>query len=223
MDRTPRSRPRSRWRPCGAARRPRAAPSAAWRWGSRPTSSCSMPVTSRCRGSPRRTCSRPTSSPATAPRPSMPCGWPASRASPAAATHCMTKPRPPSWPRAPNFSRIDPMSFTTPEPPFRFHPGKRPLLISMPHVGTYVPPQLAARFTDEARQVPDTDWHLERLYDFADELGASVLIATHSRYVVDLNRPPDGASLYPGQSVTGLCPVDSFDDTPLYAAGDVPG
>ena len=115
------------------------------------------------------------------------------------------------------------MSFTTPEPPFRFHPGKRPLLISMPHVGTYVPPQLAARFTDEARQVPDTDWHLERLYDFADELGASVLIATHSRYVVDLNRPPDGASLYPGQSVTGLCPVDTFADTPLYAAGDVPG
>lgn len=115
------------------------------------------------------------------------------------------------------------MSFTTPEPPFRFHPGKRPLLISMPHVGTYVPPQLAARFTDEARQVPDTDWHLERLYDFAEELGASVLIATHSRYVIDLNRPPDGASLYPGQSVTGLCPVDTFDDTPLYAAGDVPG
>jgi len=60
------------------------------------------------------------------------------------------------------------------------------------------------------------------LYDFADELGASVLVATHSRYVVDLNRPPDGASLYPGQSVTGLCPVDTFDDTPLYPAGDVP-
>ncbi len=55
-----------------------------------------------------------------------------------------------------------------------------------------------------------------------DELGASVLVATHSRYVVDLNRPPDGASLYPGQSVTGLCPVDTFDDTPIYAAGDVP-
>ena len=93
----------------------------------------------------------------------------------------------------------------------------------MPHVGTHVPPQLAARLTDEARQVPDTDWHLERLYDFADALGASVLVATHSRYVIDLNRPPDGASLYPGQSVTGLCPVDSFDDTPLYPAGDLPG
>ncbi|RQO40064.1 N-formylglutamate deformylase [Variovorax sp. KBW07] len=115
------------------------------------------------------------------------------------------------------------MAFTTAEPPFRFRQGTRPLLISMPHVGTHVPPALAARFTDEARHVPDTDWHLERLYDFADALGASVLVATHSRYVVDLNRPPDGASLYPGQSVTGLCPVDTFDDTPVYAnAGDVP-
>ena len=116
------------------------------------------------------------------------------------------------------------MAFTTAEPPFRFRQGTRPLLISMPHVGTHVPPALAARLTEEARHVPDTDWHLERLYDFADELGASVLVATHSRYVIDLNRPPDGASLYPGQSVTGLCPVDTFDDTPLYAdAADVPG
>jgi len=115
------------------------------------------------------------------------------------------------------------MNFVTTEPPFRFRQGRRALLISMPHVGTHVPPQLAARFTPEARQLPDTDWHLERLYDFADELGASVLVATHSRYVIDLNRPPDGASLYPGRSVTGLCPVDTFDDTPLYAAGDGPG
>jgi N-formylglutamate deformylase len=114
------------------------------------------------------------------------------------------------------------MPFTTTEPPFRFRQGKRPLLISMPHVGTHLPAHLAARLSAEARRVPDTDWHLERLYDFADELGASVLVATHSRYVIDLNRPPDGASLYPGQSVTGLCPVDSFDDTPLYPAGDVP-
>jgi len=115
-------------------------------------------------------------------------------------------------------------TFSTTEPPFRFRQGTRPLLISMPHVGTHVPPMLAARLTQEARHVPDTDWHLEQLYDFADELGASVLVATHSRYVIDLNRPPDGASLYPGQSVTGLCPVDTFDDTPLYAdAKDLPG
>ena len=107
--------------------------------------------------------------------------------------------------------------------PFLFHQGTAPLLISMPHAGTHVPPAIAARLTPEARQVPDTDWHLPRLYDFAQALGASILVATHSRYVVDLNRPPDGASLYPGQSVTGLCPVDSFDDWSLYAdPSDVP-
>ena len=115
------------------------------------------------------------------------------------------------------------MSFDTDIAPFRFRPGTAPLLISMPHVGTHVPPALAARLTDEARQVPDTDWHLEQLYDCADALGASVLVATHSRYVVDLNRPPDNQNLYPGQDTTGLCPVDTFDKTPLYAqAGDAP-
>ena len=109
-------------------------------------------------------------------------------------------------------------------PPFTFHQGTQPLLVSIPHCGTHVPPALAARLSDAALQVPDTDWHLERLYEVADELGASVLVATHSRYVIDLNRPPDGSSLYPGQSVTGLCPLDSFDDTPLYAtAADQPG
>ena len=114
--------------------------------------------------------------------------------------------------------------FETTEVPFRFRQGTRPLLISMPHVGTHLPPALAARFTAEARHVPDTDWHLERLYDFAaEELGASVLVATHSRYVIDLNRPPDDQNLYPGQDTTGLCPVDTFDKTPLYATGDVPG
>jgi N-formylglutamate deformylase len=116
------------------------------------------------------------------------------------------------------------LSFATTEPPFRLRQGTHPLLVSMPHVGTHVPPALAARFTDEARQVPDTDWHLERLYAFAEQLGASVLVATHSRYVIDLNRPPDGASLYPGQSVTGLCPIDTFDATPIYAdPADQPG
>ena len=116
------------------------------------------------------------------------------------------------------------MTFQTTEPPFRFRQGTRPLLISMPHVGTHVPPALAARLTDEAQRVPDTDWHLERLYDFADALGASILVATHSRFVIDLNRPPDGSSLYPGQSVTGLCPVDLFDDQSVYRdPEDVPG
>lgn len=90
-------------------------------------------------------------------------------------------------------------------------------MISMPHTGTYLPPEVHSKLSSDARQVPDTDWHMPLLYGFAKEMGASILAATHSRYVIDLNRPPDGTSLYPGQSVTGLCPIDSFDDTPLYA------
>jgi len=114
------------------------------------------------------------------------------------------------------------MKFQTTQPAFRLRQGTQPLLISMPHVGTHVPPALQARFTAQARQVPDTDWHLERLYDFADALGASVLVATHSRYVIDLNRPPDNQNLYPGQDTTALCPIDTFDKTPIYAANDLP-
>ncbi len=107
--------------------------------------------------------------------------------------------------------------------PYKFRHGSAPLLVSMPHTGTYVPPELANRLTPAARALADTDWHLERLYDFLEGLGASVLVATHSRYVVDLNRPPDNANLYPGQDTTGLVPVDSFHKAPLYAPGDEPG
>ena len=94
--------------------------------------------------------------------------------------------------------------------PFRWRQGSTPLLVSMPHTGTHVPDVLLRRMTPAARALPDTDWHLERLYDFVDALGASLLIATHSRYVVDLNRPPDDANLYPGQDTTPLVPLDTF-------------
>ncbi|MDF1486500.1 N-formylglutamate deformylase [Ramlibacter sp. H39-3-26] len=115
-------------------------------------------------------------------------------------------------------------AFQTAEPPFLFHQGTRPLLVSIPHMGTHIPPALAARFTPAGRLVADTDWHLDLLYAFAVDMGASVLRATHSRYVIDINRPPDGASLYPGRSVTGLCPVDTFLYEPIYAdAADQPG
>ncbi|HWA42505.1 MAG TPA: N-formylglutamate deformylase [Hypericibacter adhaerens] len=107
--------------------------------------------------------------------------------------------------------------------PFRFEPGPAPLLISMPHVGTHLPDALARRMTDVARTVPDTDWHVDRLYDFAAALGANRLIATHSRYVIDLNRPPDGTVLYPGASNTELCPTTSFDDEPLWQPDQAPG
>lgn len=99
---------------------------------------------------------------------------------------------------------------------FELHRGSAPLLISLPHDGTHVPDDIAARLTDGARRVPDTDWHVSRLYAFARELGASILAPRHSRYVIDLNRPPDDTSLYPGQNTTGLCPVAQFTGDPIY-------
>ncbi len=107
-------------------------------------------------------------------------------------------------------------------PAFKLRQGNSPLLVSMPHVGTYLPSWLIPRLTDEAKALTDTDWHLEGLYNFLEALDATVVIATHSRYVIDLNRPPDNASLYPGQNTTGLCPVDNFDLMPLYQVGQAP-
>ena len=86
--------------------------------------------------------------------------------------------------------------------PFTFQDGAGPLLVSMPHVGTQVPEAIAARMTELGRSVPDTDWHIDRLYDFLDPFDASVLAAIQSRYVIDLNRSPDDKLLYPGASDT---------------------
>jgi N-formylglutamate deformylase len=105
---------------------------------------------------------------------------------------------------------------------YRFRAGATPLLVSMPHSGTHVPDWLAPRLSAAARTLPDTDWHLERLYDFVDDLGASVLVATHSRYVVDLNRPPHNANLYPGKDTTDIVPLDTFHREPVYLPGFPP-
>ena len=75
------------------------------------------------------------------------------------------------------------------------HRGTAPLLISLPHDGSEIPDALAARMTPAARTAPDTDWFVSRLYGFARELGASILVPRYSRYVVDLNRPPYDVSL----------------------------
>jgi N-formylglutamate deformylase len=106
---------------------------------------------------------------------------------------------------------------------FSLHRGTAPLLVSLPHDGSFIPPELGARMTPEARRAPDTDWHVSRLYAFARELGASVLAPRHSRYVVDLNRPEDDTSLYPGQNTTGLCPAVRFSGDPVYLEGEAPG
>jgi N-formylglutamate deformylase len=105
---------------------------------------------------------------------------------------------------------------------YTLHQGQTPLFVSLPHDGTVLPDDIAARMTPQARRVPDTDWHVARLYAFARELGASVIVPKFSRYVVDLNRPPDDASLYPGQNTTGLCPLVQFSCEPVYLPGQEP-
>lgn len=107
-------------------------------------------------------------------------------------------------------------------PPFELIQGQRPLLISMPHNSAFIPPELANRMHTYAQGSPDTDWYLDRLYNFAVALGASVLKPTCSRYVIDLNRPPDNASLYPGQNTTELCPTTCFDLREIYLPGEAP-
>jgi N-formylglutamate deformylase len=109
------------------------------------------------------------------------------------------------------------------EPVFSLHQGSAPLLVSLPHDGTALPDGLARRLTGEARAVPDTDWHVSSLYAFVRDLGASLLVPHYSRYVVDLNRPPEDTSLYPGQNTTGLCPVRRFDGGAVYREGEEPG
>ena len=108
------------------------------------------------------------------------------------------------------------------EPEFRFHQGTLPLLISIPYLGTEIPDAIGAQLTDIASEVADTDWHLDKLYEFAKLSGASVLGARYSRYVIDLNRPASGESLYPGQTTTGLCPTETFHGESLYRAGTGP-
>ncbi|MEJ1096655.1 MULTISPECIES: N-formylglutamate deformylase [unclassified Pseudoxanthomonas] len=105
---------------------------------------------------------------------------------------------------------------------FTLHRGSAPLLISLPHNGTTLPDDMAVRFTETAKRVPDTDWHVARLYDFARALGASILVPQYSRYVVDLNRPEDDVSLYPGQNTTGLCPIVQFTGESVYLDGQQP-
>jgi N-formylglutamate deformylase len=102
------------------------------------------------------------------------------------------------------------------------HRGSTPLLISVPHCGTGLPADQHPRYVDRALAFEDTDWYLERLYAFATDLGASLLLPQHSRYLVDLNRPPTNQPMYPGQNNTELCPTRFFTGDPLYKPGLAP-
>lgn len=99
---------------------------------------------------------------------------------------------------------------------YEFTLGDSPLLISTPHAGSYIPDDIAAKMTNIGQHSIDSDWHVHKLYKFAENMGVSILSATHSRYVVDLNRPHDDQNLYPGQDTTGLAPTDSFAKDDLY-------
>jgi N-formylglutamate deformylase len=102
------------------------------------------------------------------------------------------------------------------------HRGSVPLLVSIPHMGTQIPDELRAAYVPRALAIEDADWHLDRLYAFARDLGASVLQPTVARYVIDLNRPPDDTPMYPGASNTELCPTRFFNGEALYADGTPP-
>ena len=102
------------------------------------------------------------------------------------------------------------------------HRGDRPLLVSLPHVGTELPADQRGRYHPRAVEVEDTDWHLERLYGFVRELGVSLLVPRYSRYLIDLNRPPEDAPMYPGVNNTELCPTHFFTGEPLYRDGRAP-
>lgn len=104
---------------------------------------------------------------------------------------------------------------------FAFSPGPSPLLLSIPHDGRDIPATIRARMTATGLAIPDTDWHVGVLYDFAGEFGANVLAANYSRYVIDLNRSADDGVLYPGQTVTGMCPEKTFAGEAIYTSGHV--
>lgn len=99
--------------------------------------------------------------------------------------------------------------------------GTSPLILALPHTGTFVPPDVWAALNERGRRLTDTDWHLDRLYDDLVP-DATVVAANFHRYVIDANRDPSGISLYPGQNTTALCPLTDFDGYSIYEQGREP-
>ena len=99
--------------------------------------------------------------------------------------------------------------------------GAGPIILGMPHGGMFLPPEVRARLNPLGRTLADADWHIDALYaGLAPD--ATVVRATFHRYVIDANRPPDGASLYPGQNTTGLIAETDFDGRPIWDAPPTP-
>jgi len=102
------------------------------------------------------------------------------------------------------------------------HRGTAPLVVSFPHTGTDLPEEIEPAFVSPWLARRDADWWIDRLYAFAAGLGATTIRTTLSRSAIDVNRDPSGASLYPGQATTELCPTTTFDGAPLYRQGQEP-
>ena len=107
-------------------------------------------------------------------------------------------------------------------PIFALHQGTAPLLVSLPHAGTVIPDDLQEHYVPRALALEDTDWHLAQIYEFVLALGAGLIVPHHSRYVIDLNRPPENTPMYPGVNNTELCPTRFFTGDPLYLDGHAP-
>ena len=105
--------------------------------------------------------------------------------------------------------------------PVQVRRGSSPVILGLPHTGTFVPADIRDRLNDEGQKLRDTDWHVDRLYDGLLP-NATMVRATFHRYVIDANRDPTGASLYPGQNTTGLVPLTDFDDQPIWREGEEP-
>ncbi|MBS0574357.1 MAG: N-formylglutamate deformylase [Proteobacteria bacterium] len=106
--------------------------------------------------------------------------------------------------------------------PFTVTQGDGPVILGMPHGGTWLPDDLTRRLNDNGRALADTDWHIARLYEGLLP-GATVVASNVHRYAIDANRDPAGISLYPGQNTTSLCPTTDFDGRTIWAEGQEPG
>ncbi|QQA44222.1 N-formylglutamate deformylase [Pelagovum pacificum] len=100
--------------------------------------------------------------------------------------------------------------------------GDSPVVLGLPHTGTYVPEEIAADLNEEGLRLRDTDWHVDRLYSESAPGLHTTVAATFHRYVIDANRDPSGQSLYPGQTTTGLIPRTTFDNLPIWKDGREP-
>ena len=105
---------------------------------------------------------------------------------------------------------------------YTLHCGRLPIVVSLPHVGIELPDDQRWRYVERAFGLEDTDWHLEKLYAFVRDLGASLIVPRYSRYLIDLNRPRDDTPMYPGMNNTELCPTQFFAGDPLYRDDSAP-